>query len=396
MADVITSGTSHPSLKPFDDLFHKFMTERNTPGAGVAVVKSGRLVMARGYGWADKDEQRPAGPTSLFRIASVSKPITAVAVLQLVEQKKLELDARVCGVLGLKPTDPRLAQITILQLLRHTAGFDRGESFDPMFRPVTIAEEQGVDPPAGPWPIIRYMMKRPLDFDPGERYAYSNFGYCLLGRVIEEITGKTCDQYVKDAVLAPLGVHDMRIGATLRAQRAEGEATYYAGQGRPKAVVGEIGQRVPKPYGAFYLEAMDSHGAWIASAVSLARFAAAFDHPKTCPILGEAMIKQMFARPPGPAGYEPNGKPKAAYYGCGWSVRPVRTKANHWHMGMLAGTSTLLVRRHDGLNWVVLFNAHQGLEGKRLAGEIDSLMHRAADAVKEWPKYDLFRHYSTD
>ncbi len=110
--------------------------------------------------------------------------------------------------------DERLDDITIRHLLQHRGGWDRDKSFDAMFRSVDFAKALGVDPPAGPDTIIRVMLGKPLDFDPGHRYAYSNYGYCLLGRVIEKLSGESYEQYVKTKVLAPIGVTAMRIGAT--------------------------------------------------------------------------------------------------------------------------------------------------------------------------------------
>jgi N-acyl-D-amino-acid deacylase len=122
--------------------------------------------------------------------------------------------------------------------------------------------------------IIRYMLARPLDFDPGKMYAYSNFGYCLLGRVVEAVSGETYEDYVREEVLKPMGIHDMRIGKSLLEGRAPREVRY--GQGEPlmlKSIFGpKLGELVPAPYGTSCIEAMDAHGGWIASSVDLARF----------------------------------------------------------------------------------------------------------------------------
>src|SRR5262249_38450839 len=117
-------------------------------------------------------------------------------------------------------------------------------------------------------------------------------------------------------------------------------------------------ETVPWPYGGFHLEAMDAHGGWLASAVDLARFAAQLDVPGRHPLLTADSVRVMYARPAPPVGLEADGTPSAAYYACGWMVRPVgkEGKANYWHAGSLPGTFTLLVRRWDGLSWVVLFN----------------------------------------
>lgn len=211
--------------------------------------------------------------------------------------------------------------------------------------------------------------------------------------MLERLSGVAYEAHVQQEILGPLGIRRMRQGKTLPAQRAAGEVTYYANdEGTGPAVVGRIGERVPLPYGAFSLEAMDSHGAWLASAVDLVRFASAFDVPAECKILKAESIARMFARPDGAAGYEARGTPRAFYYGCGWRVRPadLRGHVDTWHTGSLPGTSTLLVRRHDGKNWAVLFNTRNGADGKRLSDTIDPLMHKAADGVRRWPTTDQF------
>lgn len=392
--ELAPSGIDHLELASFDELMSTFMKEQQVPGAVLAVTKNSRLVYARGFGLADRQRQQAVQPTALFRIASLSKPITAVAVLQLVERTQLTLDAKVWDVLKLpEPSDARWKQVTILHLLQHTGGWDRDKSFDPMFRSVLIAQTLNVSPPADPQHIIRYMLGQPLDFDPGSRYAYSNFGYCLLGRVIECVAGVAYERYVQQEVLALLGVRHTQLGKTLPAQRVANEVVYYDEKDRTgSAVVGTIGERVPLPYGAWSLEAMDAHGGWLASAVDLVRFATAFDVPAACKILRPESIATMFARPEGAAGYEASGTPKAVYYGCGWQVRPIGRQghANTWHTGSLAGTSTLLVRRYDGKNWAALFNTSNGPDGQRLANKIDGLVHKAADGVQSWPNTDQF------
>ena len=235
-------------------------------------------------------------------------------------------------------------------------------------------------------------MGKPLDFDPGTRYVYSNFGYCLLGRVIEKVTGKSYEDFVRTSILAPLKIRDMHIGKTLEDGRRKNEVKYYAKGSGASVFGGNAGKKVRFPYGAWHLEAMDSHGGWVSSAVDLVRFAAAFDDPARSPILKQATIQTMFERPKGPSAYEKNGRPKAAYYACGWLVRPVGFfgKSNNWHNGALSGTSTILVRRYDGLNWAVLFNRRGGKTGKLLSGLIDRRVHQAAAAVKTWPDSDRF------
>jgi len=398
---LVETGKTHEELASFDALMRSFVRENEIPGAALAVACDGRLLYARGFGYADVKQKQPVKPESLFRIASLSKPITSVAIGQLVDRGRLKLDDRVFDLLPHKPhlphderTDPRLKTITIHQLLHHTAGWDRDLSIDPMFRSVEIAHRLGVKPPARPDHIVRFMMGWELDFEPGTRYAYSNFGYCLLGRVIEQTTGRSYEQHVRTALLKKLGIESMRIGKTLPAGRAPGEVCYYVRRNRTgTAVVGDrLGAKVPRPYGAWYLEAMDSHGGWIASVVDLMRFAVAVEDNNRSKLLSPESAAAMFAPPKGEAGRTEDGKPRRVYYGLGWSVRQVgdEGKINRWHTGSLAGTSSLLVIRHDGLCWAVLFNTNQTRDGKSPADKIDPLVHRAADAVRHWPKHDLF------
>jgi N-acyl-D-amino-acid deacylase len=395
--EMVTTGAHNPALDSFDQAMIEFMRRRDIPGGALAVAKEGRLVYARGYGYADRERKEPVQPDSLFRIASISKPFTSAAILTLAQSPRyrLDLDAHAFALLRLKPhlepngrVDPRLATVTVRQLLHHTGGFDRDRSGDPMFRSIEIANAVGEPPPAGPKAIVRYMMGRPLDFAPGARFAYSNFGYCVLGRVIEAVTGLPYEDYVQRFVLHPMGIRKMRLGRTRLPDRAPGEVHYYQPNEPPTRSLfpEDHGQQVDECYGGFDLEAMDAHGGWLASAPSLIRFASQLDFPQGPPLLSPQSIA-VLNEPPAP----PVGMQGGMFYGCGWNVRPVgRTgKSNRWHNGSLPGTNTWLIRRWDGLAWAALFNQRD--TGRGLSdGEIDARLHPAADAVKEWPTYDLF------
>jgi N-acyl-D-amino-acid deacylase len=385
--DLPITGREDARLAAFDRLMLSFCRDHDVPGGALAIARHGRIVYARGFGYADVARRQPVQPDSLFRIASLSKPLTAAAIMQLQERGKLRLDDRACELLDLTPSDPRLAAVTVRQLLQHTAGFDRAASFDPMFKSVRIAKATKTAPPAGPDQIIAYMMQRKLDFDPGTRYCYSNFGYCMLGRIIERASGQPYEKYVREQVLRPLGINRMRIGHTRESERAEGEVRYYPRDTTPGPSVFADGKPISAAYGDFYLEAMEAHGGWIASALQLVRFASALDDPNHCLILKADSIAEMF-RDPGvrPPEAERTGKP--FYYACGWNVRPSASdgKLTIWHTGLLDGTATLLVRRHDGLTWAVLFNADNDKQNKYLSKLIDPMIHPVADGIRQWPE----------
>jgi len=259
--------------------------------------------------------------------------------------------------------------------------------------PRRIATATGVASPPGPREIIRFVMGRPLDLDPGSRYAYSNFGYCVLGRIIEQLSGKSYGAFAEQTILRPAGITRMRLGHSRLADRAPGEVRYYDGANRHAASVFAVdkGATVPVAYGAWCIESMDAHGGWLASAVDMARFAASLDAPRS-PFLTAASRAPLYERPAPPVSIDPNGAPAAAYYGMGWMVRPTADgRANYWHSGKLDGSSSLLVRRHDGLTWVLNFNSESPSDS--YASMLDGPLHGAADSVRAWPTHDLFPHF---
>lgn len=400
---AVSTGKPEPKLANFDQLMQAFMQQHHIPGVALAVTDHGRLVYARGFGYADLATHEQVQPTSLFRIASISKPITAVAILQLIEQGKLKLEDKVYEILDFKADieqagkdfDVRQRDITIRHLLEHRGGWDRDKSFDAMFETVRFAKEQKVPSPAGNVDVIRAMLRQKLDFAPGERYAYSNLGYNLLGRVIEKLTGQPYDVYIKEKVLSPIGIKSMTLGATRIEGRQPREVRYYQ-PGIAKSVFqNDFDQPVPWAYGGWNIEAMDSHGGWLASAVDLARFAAAFDDPAHCPLLSAASIELMHARPPGLAGHDDKGMPKDPFYSLGWQNRGTKNgKLNHWHTGSLSGTATILMRRHDGRNIIALLNTRVSPTSTHLSRDLDNLIYGAADAVTDWPTEDHFGEFS--
>jgi N-acyl-D-amino-acid deacylase len=388
------TGTRVPELAIFDRTVRDLMDKWQIPGGSLAVVKDGRLILARGYGWADREEHQRALPDSLFRIASLSKSLTAAAIFKLVEDGRLRLDDKAFLLLGdLKPqdgakVDKRIDQITIQNLLQHTGGWDPDKSFDPMFRSREIARTMGVPAPASSEAILRYMLDKPLQSAPGTHYAYSNFGYCVLGRVIEKVTGERYEDYVQAHILRPAGITGMRLGHTLLRDRAPGEVRYYGfpGIGLAQSVFPSGPAKLPWPYGGWYIEAMDSHGGWIASAIDMARFVRAVDGWGHTPqILRPQSIQRMIAHPAPPVWKAGD----ATWYGMGWEVRPTNGDANWWHSGSLDGTSTLMVRAYNGLTWIAFFNCRPK-DSDGFGGELDSAMWQAVGGVTRWPGHDLF------
>jgi N-acyl-D-amino-acid deacylase len=406
VASALRTAAAEPDLAAFDRNITVLMAKYNLPGATVAVAREGKLVIARAYGLADREHNIPTQPDSLFRIASVSKTLTSTAILKLVDEGRLTLDTKVFPLLDQlqppkgKQPDPRLANITVRQLLQHTGGWD-ADIEDPMAMAPDAAREFNSPAPVSPDDLIRYAMGWPLAFDPGARLAYSNFGYEVLGRVIEKLTRMPYEDYVKLAVLAPAGIHRARVGGSTLAQRADGEVVYYDTPGAPPVWAHVRGgpPLVPRPY-SLALGEFDACGAWIASAIDLARFALAMDVESGRELLlqPETLRQAREDRILWPAWAPPGGK---RFYGLGWIVDTAADGAETWwHSGGLPGTTSLLVHRPDGIVITALFNSNPyyapsgaGFGDLAAAGEAYEAFAAALKSIQEWPTVDLFDRY---
>ncbi|TLP58560.1 serine hydrolase domain-containing protein [Microbispora triticiradicis] len=395
------TGSTDPGLDAFNQAMSRFMQDRNISAGSLAVSRNGKLVLARGYSFS-RNLHFTVEPTALFRLASVSKPITAAAVLKLVQAGKLSLDDKLTDRLTLTPppgktADARLGNVTVRRLLQHLGGWDRALTPDPMFLDSVIASELGVPLPISRSNIMRRTTGVRLDFDPGARYAYSNYGYMLLGRIIEKAGGMPYATYVQERILNPRGITRMRQGRSLPEYAAPGEVSYESKQ-EAVYVFDSSGSLVPSPDGGFNLENMDAHGGWLGSAVDVVRFGDLFDQRGikydpvldhiTFPTLEGDSIDQAFAQPE--IGVQPGGW----WYGCGWVVRNAGGGIDAAHNGSLPGTTTLLVRRHDGLNWAALFNRRRDDDTELdFDASIDNALRQAANAVTSWPSVNLYRDY---
>ncbi|GAB3048412.1 serine hydrolase domain-containing protein [Spirosoma pulveris] len=331
------------NLAVVDTDVQAFMTRYNLPGLSLAITKGERLVYAKGYGFADKEQQQAVTPQSLFRIASLSKSITAITVLKLVEEGRLRLDQTVFGpqgvlgtIYGNQPYRAGIEQVTIQHLLQHTAGGNwPNVGNDPLY----------VDMYNMPYPISTSLSsiidntlnQLPLVSIPGSKYSYTNFGYCLLGRIIEKVTGQTYEAAVKQILLTKANVNGMQIGSDLPNEKAIDEVQYY------EAYPGRYGF---KPY-MYPARRYDAAGGWLASASQLAQILVRADgYPGKEDILASTTLKDMLTP-----------TPQSNYtYGMGWQVSA--THSNYWHTGNLQGTSTIWVRYSNGYNVVILTNTY--------------------------------------
>ena len=395
--DVPLSGSAVPGLGAFEGTVAALMQKYKLPGGAIAIVRNGKLMYARGFGYADVENKKPVQPDALFRIASVSKPITSAAIMKLVEEGKLSLADRVAPLIAdLAPAagatvDPRWDQITIRHLLNHTGGWDRDKAnggFDPMDRAVVAAAALNVPAPASTETLIRYMKGMPLDFNPGEKWVYSNFGFAILGLIVTRTSGMPYDEYVRSRVLLPAGAKRTQQGRSRMADALTDEVRYYfpgLGVGVPlvQSVFPGEGE-VPFLYGGFYMEGNFASGAWVSSTVDLLRFVNAVDGRAAPPdVLGLSVIAEMTSAANG-ATVCSDG---SCYYAGGWWVRPMQGDATWWHGGDYPGTKAFLVRSANNFSWVALFNAGAP---NTLVNELDAALWKALNSMSSFPTQDLF------
>jgi N-acyl-D-amino-acid deacylase len=401
-ANTPSTGFASPtSAASYDPIITQIMRDFALPGGAVAVVQNGRLVFAKGYGFSDSSAPELVNPDDRFRVASLSKALTSAEVLKLVEAGQLNLDENAFAIISdLQPLpgktiNPQLASITVRHLLEHRGGWNRDSTFDPMFRSIAISQALGQPGPATCEDTIRYMLDQPLQYTPGSTMCYSNFGYCVLGRIIERRSGTTYAQAVTQTVLTPLGAGRIAQGKTLPSLRADNEVLYYdfPGASLATSVFPPNTAQVPWPYGGWYLEAMDSHGAWIASAVDHLRFQVGIDGRATPPdLLSAASETAMLENPNVPTCTPTNGTTPASatsWYGMGWAVN---SAGNYWHNGSLDGTTTETVVAKNGYGWSAFFNSRPQ-NSNALASRLDQDLWTAFNGAGSWIAGDAFDQY---
>jgi CubicO group peptidase (beta-lactamase class C family) len=318
--------------------------------------------------------------------------------MKLVQEGRLSLDDKAFSILNISPPpgmnvrDKRIFNITIRDLLDHSGGWDRSQPpyLDPAFDDLQIARFLEISPPPTSDQIIEYMLAQPLQFTPGTKYAYSNFGFIVLGRVIEKITGESYEDYIRTNVLAPMGITDMHIGHALLLDAFPNEVHYYDYE--PSRTCQSIfdfdyTDQVPCQYD-FNMNAIDSAGGWIASAIDLVKFALSVDGARPPAFLQPDTVRTMLACPPPPL-LENCG---SGWTALGWDVDNSTGFLTWSHSGGLdPGTTTLLVRAGvygaSGVSWAVLFNTNFGYTA---SSDSNPLQQRFFSDVDNWLWKDFY------
>jgi CubicO group peptidase (beta-lactamase class C family) len=376
------TGKIAPGMEPLDTAVVTMMSRHGIPGAALAIAKDGKLVFARGYGWANLAANELVQPDTMFGVASLSKSITAAAVLKLVEQGRLSLDDRAFQLLDhIRPyrggrVDPPLHQITVRQLLNHSGGWDHKKSGDPVNWTTKVQLQRGDRKPVSAEQLISYTMTMPLDFEPGTDSKYSNFGYIVLGEVIEKASGQPYERYVGESVLTPMGIRRASLHP-LNGQYFPNESLrYLAGT-----------ETTLPPWQQKY---SDAAGGWTTSAVNMVRLLTALDGSRGKPFLDDRTFQQMIAVPPAPLKPRSDG----THVGLGWdSVLLTEKGHGYFKDGSWHGMRAFMKRLPNGVNWALLFNASMNPDTQDTQTVADAVkeVRQAVERMQKFPDIDLFR-----
>lgn len=399
------TGPEAPGLEAFDAYMKDLMETRGVRAGALAIARDGRLAFAHGYTWGEPGYP-VTRPNSLFRAASCSKPLTSILVHRVLregdgqgkagngEREAPGLKAKVLSLLqggrerADAPADSRFGDITLDDLLTHSGGWARSRAHpDPVFNDHPPGSETRKRLPASRGGFLSYMLGQPLQYAPGSKSVYDNFGYFLLGRMLESLpmgVGRSYQAVADDLLFKPLGLSRPRFGGSRYEERAPGEVLYHTSVPYLQAdpVPGGL-PWVPGAYGDFEVGNMDAAGAWLMSAPDYAKVLAAFDLGAANPILGPKATEKM---------WEPAGFGDALR---GWFAVKTPSFAPgadsvmaKWHNGLFPGSSTLVFYHPEKWSFALFLDRDLSpqpdgpREGRDLA--------RLARAVERWPVADLF------
>jgi CubicO group peptidase (beta-lactamase class C family) len=345
MSTISVQAQTDASFPKLDSAVQSKMSQFNIPGVSIAIVKNEKLVYVQSYGYADREKGEKATHDNLYRLASISKSITHLAIFMLMQDGKLRADQKIFGpgsILGNDygpiPAGSSKELITVQHLLDHKSGWSNNPT-DPMFTNGSLSQREL---------IVDLLANWPLSSKPGMTYSYSNFGFMLLGRVIEKVSGMRYEAYVKKEILKPCGITDMAIGGNTLADRLPKEVKYY--------------QMEYNPYG-MNITRMDANGGWVATATDLARLIVRVD--------GMTRVSDLI-RPE---------LLRTAYFGY----------QNWIFNGSLPGTSTTLSRLDDEYCLVMLANTRTEQNVQLILNSMYTAMKQQIMIREIWPGKDLFK-----
>lgn len=369
------------SCKKIDTYVNKFLKRWEIKGGSLAIIKGEKLLYAKGYGWADEEEGIKTDVGNIFRVASLSKLITAAAIMKMEEDSLLHLSDKVFGEGGIldeeqfrRFADKRCKNITVENLLRHQGGFATYRG-DPLFctREIIIWEKLDTVPDMDR--VIEFALSQRLGFTPGTSTKYSNVGYLILSRIIQKLSGLSYEEYCQEKILHPSGCYDMHLAKNLYKDKYPNEVRYYeTHDAKPVLAYDNSGDTLYRRYGGNNIEGLYGAGGWVASPTEFVRFVAAIDGKEAIPdILMPRTVKKMMTT-------------TGARLPIGW-VRA--TEGSDWlRTGTLAGSSAIVKSQKNGYIWMFVTNT-SSWKGSKFPRYIDAMYRNATSGI-DWPERNLF------
>lgn len=339
LSAVVSGFSQNENTSKVDEFINAEMQKQKIPGVSLAVMKDGKPLIVKGFGFANLEHQVPVKPETIFQSGSVGKQFTAMAVMMLAEEGKINIDEKITKYVGDVPD--AWANITVRHLLTHTGGMtDYPQDFD--FRKDYTEDD-----------LLKRAKEVPLAFQPGERYAYSNLGYVTLGIIIGKVSGKFYGDFLQERVFKPLGMTTARIitEADIVPNRAAGYVLRNAELKNQSWVSPSLNTTAD---GALYLTTLD-----------MMKWDEALAGGK---LLSKAGYDAMWT----PVKLN-GGKPHP--YGFGWALRDVNGKRVIEHGGAWQGFKAHIARYPDNKLTVIVFanlaQANQGRLANGVAAIID-------------------------
>ena len=318
-----------------DNMVYSFMLKHSIPGTSVAISKDESIVYKAGYGFAVVETEQRATPQTLFRLASMSKQQTALAIMALYEKGLLTIDDKVFGKGGILEKEfgtdiqPSVEGVTVKHLLQHTAGWD----VDPIYTSATTTLEQR---------ITDMIKNTPQKYPVGTTFDYSNFGFCVLGKIIETLSGKDYETFLKEEVHSKAGISNIFVGKNKLAERRSNECAYYGQDGK-------------NAYGNDVVLSKAA-GGMIASTEELMTLMSYIDYGTKVPDIFKKETLDMMYKPAENV-KDTDGAPYPKY-ALGWRTEyPNYPNWEAFHGGTLAGVATIWARGDRGVNGVILCNS---------------------------------------
>lgn len=369
------------SCKKIDAYVNKFLKRWEIKGGSLAIIKGDKLLYAKGYGWADEEMEVKTDVGHIFRVASLSKLITAAAIMKMAEDSLLSLSDKVFGEGGLLDeeqfshfADKRCKNMTVENLLRHQGGFATYRG-DPLFctREIMIWEKLDTVPDMDR--VIEFALSQRLGFAPGTGTRYSNVGYLILSRIIQKVSGKSYEEYCQRNILFPAGCYDMHLAKNMYEDKYPNEVRYYeTHDAEPILAFNNSGDTLYRRYGGNNIEGLYGAGGWVSSPTEFARFVASIDGRDDIPdILSKPTVTKMMTN-------------TGAKLPIGW----VRASANSdWlRTGTLAGSSAIVKSQRNGYIWMFVTNT-SSWKGSKFPRYIDAMYKNATSGI-DWPERNLF------